>query len=149
MSPAPKPPGRQLARVVARFAARPEKLAELHAAFDTFFLAARAARAPLRAADRGPLLTAGAEIAANIIVHACRGVPDSEIQVTLVRLAHRVEISFEDVGEPYVYAADTSGWGLRLARASVHALDYHRHGEVNRWHLVRETGLPVQDDGEL
>lgn len=145
----PVRPDRVVVCVVVRFTARRESLAELHAAFDRFFVDTREAKAPLRAADRGPLLTAGAEIAANILVHACRDVPDSEIQVTLVRRAHRVEITFEDVGKPYVYAADSSGWGLRLARASVHVLTYQRHGAVNRWHLARETGLPSPDDGEL
>ncbi len=140
-------PGRVLAATVVRFAARPERLAELHAAFDDFFAAAKVAHTPVRAADRAPLVTAGVEIATNIIVHACREVPDSEVGVSLTRFAHSVEIAFEDVGVPYV-VVEATGRGLRLARASVHLLQYRRDGSINRWHLVRDTGLPAPEDGE-
>lgn len=139
------PAGKPIVRVVTRFEARPAGLAELHTAFERFFDATISASAPVRRADRVPILTAAAEIAANIILHACVGRPESEVTLTLLRLPHSVEILFEDQGRPYIEG--TPGNGLTVARAAMHVLDYERLDGTNRWRLVRQTGLGTTDEG--
>jgi serine/threonine-protein kinase RsbW len=134
-----------LAGVTATFRARPEGLVTLHATFDRFFEAADGAGATIGTLDQMAMLTAAAEVAANIVDHACHHLADdAEVSVALARLGDRVEARFEDHGAAY---GDTvpdranpvphMGLGLDIARASVHALEYEREGQTNRWTLVR------------
>jgi anti-sigma regulatory factor (Ser/Thr protein kinase) len=145
--------GKVVARHSARFPAAAESLPKLHVAFESFFEAAQAAACPVRRADRVPLVTAAGEIAANIIEHACAGLPDGWIQMDLVRHSHDVEVLFEDPGIPYVPVdkpvdpIPQGGMGLLVAGASLHALEYTRDGSVNRWRLYRQTGLVAPEDG--
>jgi serine/threonine-protein kinase RsbW len=134
-----------IVRVSTRFEARPAGLAELHTACERFFDAAQTASAPVRRADRVPMITAAAEIAANIILHACVLHPESQVTLTITRLPHTVEMVFEDPGRPYVET--TAGRGLTVARAAVHSVEYERENGVNRWRLTRQTGLAASDDG--
>ena len=142
---APPPEARTLVRVATRFEARPSGLAELHTACERLFDAAQAAGAPVRRADKFPVVTAAAEIAANIILHACVDTPDSEVVLVLCRTPHTVEVSFEDPGVTFVEAG--TGHGLTIARASVHTVEYTRTEGINRWLLIRQTGLGQSEDG--
>lgn len=139
-----------LASVTARFAARPEGLDELHEALDRFFTESDLAEAPIPFKDRMALLTASGEIAANIVAHACRGLPDAEVLVVLSHGEDYIEARFEDTGipcgdpEPGREAARNDGSevphlgiGLNLARLCVDGLEYARRGGVNHWRLVR------------
>jgi anti-sigma regulatory factor (Ser/Thr protein kinase) len=142
---------RPLVQVRARFPARPEGLAQLHAAFDRFFAAAAAAR--FHPADRVAIVTAAGELAANIVEHACGHLPDAEMSLVLDGHADRIEVAFEDPGAPYEGSDDDrsnarsdgipqGGMGLSLIRASVDAVEYLRAGDTNRWRIVRRTRPP-------
>lgn len=135
-----------LVGVTARFPARPEGLDDLHEALDRFFLAAERAGASVRAGDRVALVTAAGEIAANIVAHACRELPDAEVLVALSRGHDHIEARFEDpgipCGEPEADRVDPVphlGIGLNLARLCVDALEYARTFGTNHWRLVRLT----------
>jgi serine/threonine-protein kinase RsbW len=135
-----------LATVNARFRAEPEGLLELHAAFDRFFAEADGAGAAVSAHDRMAMLTAAAEIAANIVDHACHGLPDAEVRLVLARRTDSIEASFEDPGVACGEATPDAqnpiphmGLGLAVARASVDALEYARDGGTNHWRLVRKV----------
>jgi anti-sigma regulatory factor (Ser/Thr protein kinase) len=146
--------GKIVAHHATRFPATAESLPELHAAFDTFFEAAHEAGAPVRRADRVPIVTAAGEIAANIIEHSCIGLPEAHISVDMTRAPHAVEVVFEDPGIPYVAkevmaleAIPQGGMGLIVAGASLDELDYAREDGHNRWRLVRNTGPVGPEDG--
>jgi anti-sigma regulatory factor (Ser/Thr protein kinase) len=133
-------------RVAARFPARPEGLAELHAAFERFFAQAERGGGAILGDDKVAILTASAEIAANIVRHACRSRPEAMVDLVLERSAGAVQVTFEDPGEPYVPRAEAAaealpqrGMGLGVARASLDEFEYSRHGERNQWRLVRKT----------
>ena len=122
--------GRCFSRVTARFPAG--RFTELHAAFDQFFALTDVSGPRVRSADRVPMVTAAAEIAANISRHACKDRPDAEVGLTLSRFAHHIEATFEDAGVPFSSPADAAAIdaddvregvrGLAVARESVHAL---------------------------
>ncbi len=134
-----------LVQEVAHFAARPEGLADVHAAFDRFFAASEDAGRPIASADRVALLTAAGEIAANIGRHACKDLPDASATLVLSRRGDHVEARFEDPGIPYVEKIrepdplPQGGLGLLVARASLDLLEYARNGQTNSWRLVRHT----------
>lgn len=141
--------GGALVREFARFPARPEGLAAVHAAFDRFFAAAASAGRPVGDDDRIALLTAAGEIAANIGRHACKDLPDASATLTLSLGGDGVEARFEDPGVPYVEKAPSEpdplpqgGLGLLVARASLDVLEYARSGHTNCWRLVRHTSAP-------
>lgn len=148
----PEPKPKPHARLTAIVPARPESLAELHTAFDLFFLAAEGAGARIPVADRLALVTAAAEVAANIVDHACPGVPNAQMSVALECDGGTLEARFEDPGRPYRPGAtpedeavdderDTPhlGLGLVVAREAVDALEYARQGGRNCWRLVRQA----------
>jgi anti-sigma regulatory factor (Ser/Thr protein kinase) len=132
-------------RVAARFPAQPEGLAELHAAFERFFAQAETRGGPVLIDDKVAILTASAEIAANIVRHACRSRPEAMVELVVERSPNAVEVTFEDPGEPYVPRAEPAealpqrGMGLGVARASLDEFEYSRLGERNHWRLVRKT----------
>lgn len=135
--------------VSATFPARPEGLDRLHAALERFFREADHAGAGLCAQDRAALVTAVGEIAANIIAHACRDLPDADVRLALARRPDCVEARFEDPGVPCLTHAPAPpgpvphlGIGLHLAQCSVDALEYARGAHTNHWRLVRRTRSP-------
>ena len=139
----------RLAGLTIRFSARPEGLVELHAAFDRFFAQADGAGAAIQTHDKVAMVTAAAEIAANIVDHACHDLPDAEVSVALARNRDSMEARFEDPGAACGDVdSDASnpiphlGIGLQVARASVDFLEYARDGEINRWLLVRRLHGP-------
>jgi len=140
-------PGRPLANLTARFPARPESLAELHKAFETFFASAERVGAGIRPVDRLAIVTASSEIAANIVDHACHHLPDAHVSLALQRTGGSIEARFEDPGAPFGEARPKAeadeiphmGVGLKVARASLDALEYAREGGNNCWRLVRLT----------
>ena len=140
--------------------ARAESLGELHTACDPFFSAAEGAGATIRPADRVALLTAAAEVAANIVDHSCPGMPDAQMSIALECNGATLEARFEDPGVPFHpgtapdadTAWDASPWdaspwdasphlgiGLVVAQDSVDELEYARQGGRNCWRLVRRT----------
>ncbi|MEQ1508467.1 MAG: ATP-binding protein [Myxococcota bacterium] len=138
-----------LVHVIARFPARPEGLAELHATFDRFFSQPEVEATGLALDDRLALRTAAGELGANIIVHACGRLPDATMSLELTGHRDRIEIAFEDPGEPYIgpelrvpEVMPAGGMGLAVIQASVDAFEYSRSGGTNRWRIVRTTGLP-------
>ncbi|MBA2321069.1 MAG: ATP-binding protein [Deltaproteobacteria bacterium] len=140
-------PGQPLAGLTARFSARPESLAELHTAFETFFASAERAGAAIRPVDRVAMVTAASEIAANIVDHACHHLPDAQVSLALQRTGGSIEARFEDPGAPFGEARPKAegdeiphmGVGLKVARASLDALEYVREDGHNCWRLVRLT----------
>ncbi len=144
-------PGRRPhARLTTIVPARAESLGELHAAFDLFFSAAEGAGATIRSVDRIALVTAAAEVAANIVDHACPGMPDAQMSVALECDGATLEARFEDPGVPYHPGAEPDtdtpwdahphlGIGLVVAQDSVDELEYARQGGRNCWRLVRRT----------
>lgn len=139
------PADESLVQEVAHFAARPEGLADVHAAFERFFAASEEAGRPISSADRIALLTAAGEIAANIGRHACKDLPDASATLVLSRRGDHVEARFEDPGIPFVEKIrepdplPQGGLGLLVARASLDLLEYARTGQTNSWRLVRHT----------
>lgn len=138
--------GKALAGLTATFPARPEGLEELHAAFERFFAACDAVDASIRSTDRVAFLSATAEIAANIVEHACGDLPDATVSMVLNRDGDAVEARFEDPGIACVPIAPDPddpiphlGLGIAVARASVDALEYGRIDGINRWRLMRRT----------
>src|SRR5688572_24997241 len=122
--------GSPLAAVTARFPARADGLDQLHAAFERFFVASDGAGAAVLPADRVAMLTAAAEIAANIVGYACRQVPNAEVMVALSRRRDSIEARFEDPGAECVESEPDRidpephlGIGLTVARACVDALE--------------------------
>jgi anti-sigma regulatory factor (Ser/Thr protein kinase) len=124
---------------------------ELHATFGRFFDAAERAGAIVPPGDRAAIITATAEIAANIVAHACRHLPDAQVSLLLTRRRDRVEANLEDPGVPFVEPGRPAqkdegvphlGIGLGVARSSVDSLDYERKRARNHWHLVRVTESP-------
>ena len=137
---------RPLVEQRARMPARPEGLSELHALFDRFFAEAEASGTPIPSEDRVALRTAGGELAANIVEHACKHVPEARVALAVVAFPDRVEVVFEDSGLPYAergtHALDElpqRGMGLRLVDAAVDTVEYQRSGATNRWCLVRRV----------
>ncbi len=138
--------GSPLATVTAKFPARAEGLAELHEAFDRFFVAAERAGASISVKDRVAMVTAAAEIAANIVAYACRKIPDAHVLVALCRQRDSIETRFEDPGIPCeerdpnrIDEVPHLGIGITIARASVDTLEYAREDGTNHWRLVRLT----------
>ena len=134
---------RRLVQVTARFLAHPASLPQLHEAFDQFVLESDAAGAPIATSDRIAIVTASAEVCANIIEHACVGLADAWISTLFIRHHDRVEVRFEDPGVRLPATVSTPlGWrseggrGLALARASAN-VEYVRLDGTNRWRLVR------------
>lgn len=139
-----RPKRRPLVEQRARMPARPEGLNELHALFDRFFAEAEASGTSIPSEDRVALRTAGGELAANIVEHACKHVPGARVALALVAFPDRVELVFEDSGAPYAERGThdldelpQGGMGLRLVDASVHTVEYQRSGTTNRWCLVQ------------
>jgi anti-sigma regulatory factor (Ser/Thr protein kinase) len=133
-------------RVTARFPARPEGLAEVHAALDRFFDQSEAKVRRIAPADRVAIVTAAGEVAANIVEHACGAVPDAHVQMVVHGHVDHIEVAFEDPGAPYVVPAPSAedllpqgGMGLMVAHAAVDTLQYVRAGDRNHWRLVRRT----------
>jgi anti-sigma regulatory factor (Ser/Thr protein kinase) len=133
---------RLIVEMATRFPATPAGLAEVHATFARFFQATDSCQR-VQGYDRVAIVTATAEIAANIIVHACPGTPGAEIALTVARYGHSVVVRFEDPGA--LYGAAPPARGLTVARASM-KVEYSRDGTVNRWRLERLTGLGPADD---
>lgn len=129
-----------------RFCARPEGLTVLHTSLDGFFAQAADDGAAVLPTDQLALRTAAGEIAANIVEHACRHLPDPSMSLLLERYLDRVELTFDDPGTPYVvpevHDSETiplGGRGMMLVEASVDTVDYVRSEAGNRWRLVRRA----------
>lgn len=127
------------------FPARPEGLVELHAAFDRFFADSETDGCPIGPQDRMAFLTAAAEVASNIVDHACHDLPDARVHLALARHSSRVEAQFEDQGVAWGEAESDPtnpvphmGLGLLVARACLDQLDYERSGDLNRWTLMKQ-----------
>jgi anti-sigma regulatory factor (Ser/Thr protein kinase) len=121
--------------------ARPEGLEDLHTAFDQFF-----AEAEVPLDDQIALLTAAGEVAANIMEHACRDLPDAEMLLELYGRHGGFEVAFTDPGTEFetdslhgdtVDSGSEGGRGLQLVRASVDEVEYQRKEDTNRWRLLR------------
>jgi serine/threonine-protein kinase RsbW len=142
-------------RVGIAFAATPEGLAAVHTAFDELFGRAETGGEPVGMADQLAFRTAAAEIAANIVEHACRNQPDARVTLVLRRHPGAIEAAFEDPGIPYAvpdrrWESETpfpgaaggipqGGRGMLLVQASVDVVEYERVDGVNRWRLVRSA----------
>lgn len=130
-----------LVKLSVALPARPEGLEDLHTAFDQFF-----AEAEVPPDDQVALLTAAGEVAANIMEHACRDLPDAEMLLELYGRHGGFEVAFTDPGTEFetddlvgdaVDPAAEGGRGLQLVRASVDEVEYQRTDDTNRWRLVR------------
>jgi anti-sigma regulatory factor (Ser/Thr protein kinase) len=133
-----------IAQLLTRFSADGAGVSELHATVDRLLELARSADAPVPEADAIAWRTALAEIAANILRHACSDVVGAMVTLSLTRFSDRVEATFEDPGKPFeapptrvVEDMPNGGMGLSVARASVDELAYTRLSDTNRWRLVR------------
>lgn len=120
----------------------PGTLDEIHNALDAMWLAH--SRVPDVVQMR--MSIAAAEIGANIIEHAGRGL-GIPMRMEARVLPHAVEIIFIDYGPAvHVDLSDLSlphemaerSRGLALARAVLGSLSYHRWDNANRWTLVSE-----------
>jgi hypothetical protein len=125
-----------IVETATRLLASPAGLAEVHATLLRFF-AATDPRARVREPDRRAIVAATAEIAASFI-QAC---PDAEIALTMARRPHSVEVQIEDRGPARRVSSP------RFTVAGMQVVECCLDGAVNRWHLVRETGLGPSDDG--
>jgi serine/threonine-protein kinase RsbW len=127
------------------FPARPEGLIELHAAFDQFFADSATDGRPIGPQDQMAFLTAAAEVASNIVDHACHHLPDAHVHLALARHSGSMEACFEDRGAAWGEVVNDPanpiphmGLGLTVARACLDQLDYERMGDLNRWTLLKQ-----------
>ena len=134
-------------------AATAHDLAALHTTLDRFWAAVdQAVAEPPDARWRQLLVTALAEIGANIVRHAYpAGTKPGSLRFRLRLYPDRVVASFADWGlafagpaeargalEPDQLELPEGGYGLALARAAVDRLDYRRTpGGMNCWRLVK------------
>lgn len=127
---------------VVETVAGPGTLDEIHDALDAMWLAH--ARVPDEVRMR--MAIAAAEIGANIIEHAGRGL-GIRMRMEARVLPSAVEVVFIDYGpEAHVDLTDLSfpddlaerSRGLALARSVLGELSYRRCDNVNRWTLISE-----------
>ena len=142
-----------IVRLRARIRARPEGLADLHEAFERFFAQAEDQDSGVPTEDRVAIVTAAGELAANIIEHACKDMPEAEMSLVLRGHHDRIEVGFEDPGDAYtpppmsdaeIELLPLGGMGMGLIHASVDELEYVRVRGTNQWRLVRKTGDPAR-----
>ena len=143
-----------IVRLRARIQARPEGLADLHDAFERFFAQAEDQDSGVASEDRVAIVTAAGELAANIIEHACKDMPEAEMSLVLRGHHDRIEVGFEDPGDAYtpppmsdaeIEQLPLGGMGMGVITASVDELEYVRVRGTNQWRLVRRTtGEPTR-----
>lgn len=147
-----------LAEETVRIEAIADPLGPVHAALASLWATAdRALHPPPDATWRGEFATAVAEIAANISRHAYADHADLAFEFRWRLHPGGVSAHFRDHGRSFraalpsnlpasvpddptdqaPYALPEGGWGLALAQAALDELRYDRHGDENRWLLVK------------
>ena len=127
-------------------------LDDLHTTVESFWCACDKTFAPPPQGPwRSAFDTAIGEIGANIVRHACAGLPDIQMRLRLRLKPGMVVACFTDLGRIYQPGSVTDttsqrhslldlpegGMGLAIARAALDELYYRRWHNVNIWRLIK------------